>query len=35
MDLLSLTDEEKEEARATDPRAREVLNRSEPLEGAR
>ena len=31
LSILSLTDEEKEEARATDPRAREILDRSESL----
>lgn len=31
LSILSLTDEEKEEARATDPRAREILDRSEAL----
>ena len=31
LSVLSLTDEEKEEARATDPRAREILDRSESL----
>jgi hypothetical protein len=31
LSILSLTDEEKEEARATDPRARELLDRSESL----
>jgi hypothetical protein len=33
LSILSLTDEEKEEARATDPRAREILDRSESLTG--
>jgi hypothetical protein len=31
LSILSLTDEEKEEARATDPRVREILDRSEAL----
>jgi hypothetical protein len=31
LSILSLTDEEKEEARASDPRAREILDRSEAL----
>jgi hypothetical protein len=31
LSILSLTEEEKEEARATDPRAREILDRSESL----
>jgi len=31
LSILSLTDEEKEEARATDPRVREILDRSESL----
>lgn len=31
LSILSLTDEEKEEMRATDPRAREILDRSESL----
>jgi hypothetical protein len=31
LSILGLTDEEKEEARATDPRAREILDRSESL----
>jgi len=31
LSILALTDEEKEEARATDPRAREILDRSESL----
>ena len=31
LNILSLTDEEKEEARASDPRAREILDRSESL----
>ena len=33
LSILSLTDEEKEEARATDRRAREILDRSESLTG--
>jgi hypothetical protein len=33
LSILSLTDEEKDEARATDPRAREILDRSESLTG--
>lgn len=33
LNLLTLTDEEKEEIRATDPRARELLERSESLSG--
>jgi len=31
LNILSLTDEEKEEMRATDPRAREILERTEAL----
>ena len=31
LSILTLTDEEKEEMRATDPRAREILDRSESL----
>ena len=33
LNLLTLTEEEKEEIRATDPRARELLERSESLSG--
>lgn len=33
LNLLTLTDEEKEEIRATDPRARDLLERSESLSG--
>src|SRR5206468_12381717 len=33
LNVLSLTDEEKAEMRATDPRAREILERSEALTG--
>jgi hypothetical protein len=31
LNILSLTDEEKAEMRATDPRAREILERTEAL----
>ena len=31
LNILSMTDEEKEEMRATDPRAREILERTEAL----
>jgi hypothetical protein len=31
LNIISLTDEEKEEMRATDPRARQILDRTEAL----